>query len=407
MDVNAVASVPAVREAISIIARIDPETLREQVEIASQPAPTGDEARRAAYVRRRFEELGLTAVTTDEAGNVLAALTTPASNGSVYPAPVVIAAHLDTVFPDATQLSPRFESGVIHLPGISDNARGLAALLAFARAVRQSGLRTRRAIVLAATVGEEGLGDLRGVKHLFREGSPMRGAFAFVAIDGAGDARIVVEAVGATRMRVTLRGPGGHSWGDRGRANPAHLMARAIAAVDRLVPPGDQPYSVSVGRLGGGTSINSIPSETWFELDLRAIDREVLSWLETESVQLIHEAAGREGENVARSGAVVVEVSHIGARPCGRVPTESPIVQAAIDATRLVGAIPELVASSTDANVPISLDIPAIAIGAGGRAGGVHTIEEWYENHNGVRGIERILLTVLALAEPHLGSMEG
>lgn len=347
------------------------------------------------------------AVRQDEIGNVLA--TVPGGGaaggsraelgGEAVPPPIVVAAHLDTVFPAETDLTLR-RSGERYLaPGISDNARGLAALLALGRALVGAGVQTVHPIALVATVGEEGIGDLRGVKHLFRSGSCWRGAAAFIGVDGTGLRRIVNRAIGSRRLRVVLSGPGGHSWADWGRVNPIHALGQVVAELSHLVSPRHSISTLTVGRIGGGTSINTIPSEAWLELDLRSIDSAELAELEVRSRGVIERVTREAGEwRRADTPGLGLRIEVIGDRPAGVTASSTALVMAASATTRFIGETPELAASSTDANVPIALGIPAIALGAGGSSGGAHTIDEWYENGGGVAGLERLLLTILAVA---------
>lgn len=349
----------------------------------------------------RFREAGFADVRRDEVGNVLARL--PGSPEGPAGA-VVVAAHLDTVFAAATDLTARQEGGRIHAPGITDNARGLAGMLAVARVLAAAGVRTARPLVFAATVGEEGIGDLRGVKHLFREGAGLRQASAVVALDGSGVRRIVHRAIGSRRLRVTLAGPGGHSWADRGAPNPVHAQGRAIAGIAALSLPSPTRSSLTVARVAGGTSINAVPEVAWMELDLRSEAPGALPEMERAVRRQVDTAVATENAR-RRAGdpplGVTVEV--IGDRPSGETPRDAPLVRAAMEVTSVLGERPELVASSTDANLPISLGIPAIAIGVGGDSGGIHTLEEWYSNDKGALGVERALLIALAAA----GYVEG
>lgn len=401
MNLTEIAALPAVLAARAAIRQRDAETVAEQIRITRIAAPTGAESARGDYVARRLATMGLADVVVDEVGNVIAALpgasSGPGPRGRI-PAPVIFSAHLDTIFPPETVVEPREEDGRILAPGITDNGRGLAALLRIAESLVGSGIATRHPLVVAATVGEEGLGDLRGVKHLFATGSPCARAAAFISLDGAGSARIVNRAIGARRLRVTITGPGGHSWGDRGVANPAHALGAGIGELATLVTPGDENLAVNVGRIGGGTSINAIPAEAWCEVDLRGDEEESLAGIAVEAKGVFESATRAAAEGGAWRTALECRVEEIGWRPCGELSEDSALVRVAIAATRMVGETPELAASSTDANVPISLGIPAITIGAGGRGGGIHTLGEWFENHDGARGIERALLTILGAA---------
>jgi acetylornithine deacetylase/succinyl-diaminopimelate desuccinylase-like protein len=396
-EFEVLAALPAVARARRILRDSDDETVADLLELVQIPAPSLAEGARAARFQERCLELGLAAVELDQAGNVIARL--PAHPAATPAAPVVIAAHLDTVFPAGTDLTPRHEGDRIYAPGIGDNTRGLATLLALARALLGAGIRTVHPVVLVATVGEEGNGDLKGVKHLFREGSAWREAAAFIGVDGTGLRRVVHQALGSRRLRVVLTGPGGHSWADWGRANPIHAAALAIAELAHLVSPDDPHSTLTVGRIGGGTSINTIPAGAWFELDLRSEDGEALVENEARARAAI-EAAVEAANTRRRAGteALGLGIEVIGDRPAGRTSPETALVQAACAATRYFGEAAELVTSSTDANVPISLGIPAITLGAGGRSGGAHTTDEWYENDEGATGLERLLLTILAVA---------
>jgi acetylornithine deacetylase/succinyl-diaminopimelate desuccinylase-like protein len=376
---------PELLAARAAIRDADRDTFAEQVRIALTPAPPFAEEARARLLLERFREIGLDDVHQDGIGNVLGTI----AGTDPDAAPVLAVAHLDSVFPAETPLELRHEGARVYCPGITDNARGLAAVLRLAEAMRASGLRTRRPLVFVGSVGEEGLGDLRGVKHLLREGSRWRGAHAFIAIDGCGVGRVINRAVGSRRLRVHLRGHGGHSWSDWGTPNPVHALGAAIAELGALSLPAHPRTTLTVARIGGGTSVNAIPEEAWMAIDLRSEGQAELLALES-AVRAAAEAAAR------RAGGLAVEIEIIGDRPAGATPADSPLVEAALAATRAVGAHPELASSSTDANVPMSLGIPAITVGAGGESGGVHTVEEWYANTDGARGIERALLTLVA-----------
>ena len=395
-EIERIATLPALARARQLLRHTDEETLADQAELVAIPAPPFGEAPRARRVLERFREIGLEDAALDDAGNVLARLPGCAHDDA---APVILSAHLDTVFPEGTDLTVRRNGQKISAPGIADDARGLAAILAIARVLVQAGVRTGAPVVFAATVGEEGAGDLRGVKHLFRDGSPWRGAAGFVSLDGTGCRRIVHRAVGSRRLRVTLTGPGGHSWADWGCANPVHALGLAIARLARLEIPSDPRSTLTVARISGGTGVNVIPERAWCELDMRSEDAAALGRLVAETEEAMR-AAVVEANGGRRRGtrALSLEIEVIGDRPTGTTPPNAPLVRAARAATRFIGHTPELVASSTDANVPIALGIPAIAMGAGGESGGMHTLGEWYSNEGGVEGLERALLTVVSVA---------
>ncbi|MFL5606407.1 MAG: M20/M25/M40 family metallo-hydrolase [Gemmatimonadaceae bacterium] len=375
------------------LAAADERVVGTQIALSEIPAPTGAEEARGASVAARFRALGLHDVRTDDVGNV-----TGQRRGVSNDAPVLVCAHLDTVFPIDTTVAVARDGRQLAGPGIVDNSRGLAAMLALAETIDGTSLRTRRPILFAATVGEEGAGDLRGAKHLFAhlERTPA----ACIALDGAGDDRIVHRALGARRYRVTFQGAGGHSWASFGVPNPVHAAGAGAAKLASLALPRVPRTTLSVCRIGGGISVNAIPEEAWLEIDLRSACSSTLDDCAAE-IQQCMRAAARE-ENVRRSpgtSPLTFTLTTIGHRPCGELPREHPLVRAAAAATYAIGRTPELVTASTDANVPISLGVPAIAIGAGGRGGGVHTPAEWYDNTDGTLGVARALTVVMAAAE--------
>ncbi|HEY2066611.1 MAG TPA: M20/M25/M40 family metallo-hydrolase [Gemmatimonadaceae bacterium] len=369
--------------------------LRCQIALSEIAAPTGEEQARGAFVASLFRALGLGDVHVDDVGNVIG-LRRGASDDAV--APILLCAHLDTVFPPGTTVGVARNGQHLAGPGIVDNARGLAGMIALAEVVDGARLRTRRPIIFAATVGEEGVGDLRGIKHLFARLDEIPAAC--IALDGAGDDRIVHRALGARRFRVTFRGTGGHSWAAYGVPNPVHAAGAAAARLASLTLPRVPRTTLSVCRIGGGMSVNTIPEEAWLEVDLRSSNAEVLARSAAEIQQAVY-AAMRE-ENLRRvpgSPPLTYSIAIIGDRPCGELPREHPLVRAAAVATHAIGRTPELVTASTDANVPISHGVPAIAIGAGGRGGGVHTPAEWYDNADGTLGLARALTILVAAAE--------
>lgn len=374
------------------LAAADEVVLRDQIALSAIPAPTGAEGARAAHVAARFGALGLRDVHLDEVGNVLG--TRPGTDDD---APIVVCAHLDTVFPEGADVRVRRAGPRLLGPGIVDNARGLAGMLALARAIDGVTVRTRRPIVFVATVGEEGGGDLRGAKHLFA--NLERPPAGCIAIDGAGDDRIVHRALGARRFRITYRGTGGHSWAAFGVPNPVHAAGAAAARLAALPLPRQPRTTLSVCRIGGGISVNSIPEEAWLEVDLRSSSSEVLAGCVADLRAAVDRAAREENSRRAPGTEPLrYEVAVIGDRPCGTTSDNHPLVLAAIAVTRLIARVPELVTSSTDANVPISLGVPAITIGAGGRGGGIHTANEWYENADGPLGLARALTILVAAA---------
>lgn len=410
---------PSVEAARRHIHDTDERTIADMVELVQVPAPPFGEQARGAWMADRFRALGLADVQVDELGNVLARFPGSGEPASGHPpgvqsAPgaaandghppdgprgaVMLAGHLDTVFPPDTAIEVRRENGRIRAPGISDNCRGLAALLAIARALLHARVRPVSPLVFVANVGEEGVGDLRGMKHLLREGSAWRGLGAFISVDGTGVRRVVSRGVGSRRLRVTVTGPGGHSWADWGAPNPVEALGIGIAELARLSLPRHPRTVLTVGRMAGGTSVNAIPESAWLELDLRSEAGPPLHELEARVRRALARGTSETSARRRRgTPGLSLSIDVIGDRPAGETASASAIVRAARAATRAIGETPELVSSSTDANAAMAIGIPAIALGAGGEAGGTHTVDEWYSNDKGPQGIERVLLTALAL----------
>ncbi len=385
-----------IRAARHHIERTDEVTLTRQAALSAIPAPTGAEGRRAAHLAQLFREIGLSDVAVDQAGNVHGWL---GKNGDRSAAPVVLAAHLDTVFGAEVDVAVERRGQRLEGPGISDNARGLTALVAVAEALVAARVPVARPILFAATVGEEGSGDLRGVKYLLNGKHDLTPA-AFIALDGAGLDRVIHRALGSRRYHVTFRGPGGHSWAAFGVANPANAVGRAAALLADLPTQQTPRTTCAVVRLGGGTGLNSIPQEAWLDLDLRSEDPRALTQLDVTVRAALERAVDDENRRrTPGSPALRIEIQLLGDRPSGMTPRAHPLVQAAVAANRALGRDAELASASTDANVPIALGIPAIALGAGGKAGDAHLASEWYENVEGALGIIRALLVTAAMAE--------
>jgi acetylornithine deacetylase/succinyl-diaminopimelate desuccinylase-like protein len=292
------------------------------------------------------------------------------------------------VFPSGTDVTVRRDGDLLSGPGISDDARGLAAMLTVSRALETASIDTVIPLLFVATVGEEGPGDLRGVKHLFSGSGVGREAAGFISLDGAGLERIVVEGLGSRRFRITGRGPGGHSWSDWGTPNPIRALMDVGSRLGEIDLGSDPPSTLTPARMGGGTSINAIPQDAWLEIDTRSSDGQRLDAIEASLRDIVRSVGGDWP-------ALAFELSVIGDRPGGSTPASHPLVEAALAATRHQGRTPVLALSSTDANIPMSLGIPALTMGCGGEAGQAHTTAEWYRNQAGPEGIIRALHTVL------------
>jgi tripeptide aminopeptidase len=330
-------------------------------------------------------------VRIDRAGNVLG------ERPGLAPRPhLVFSAHLDTVFPEETNVQTARAGAIIKGPGIADDCRGLAVVLAVVRSMNAAGIRTPGSITFVGTVGEEGLGDLRGVRHLFN--GELKGRIdRFVSIDGAG-LGITHVAVGSLRYRVTFKGPGGHSYGAFGIANPVHALGRAIGRIADLQVPRLPKTTFNVGRIGGGTSVNTIAADAWMEVDMRSADPAALTALDAGFQKALDIALAEENERWGNRGRLTMEKTVVGNRPAGAVAADAPIVVAAVSVTRALGVQPRLDEGSTDSNIPISLGVPAVTIDGGGSAAGTHTIAETFDTTDSRLGTARALLLAIALA---------
>lgn len=383
---------PRVALAERLLRQEDGRTIEAQIELSEIPAPPFGEQARGRRMAELLRQAGLEDVGSDSIGNVIGHRAPSAAGDGAHGGPLVVSAHLDTVFPPGTDVRVSRRGDVLRGPGISDDARGLATLLALARGLHASDVRTRTPLLFVATVGEEGPGDLRGVKHLFGEQGAARGAVGFVSLDGAGIERIVVRGLGARRFRISARGPGGHSWVDWGTPNPIHVLSGLAARLVSL-PSDDEPVTtLTIARWGGGKSINAIPQEAWIELDTRGERDALLDALEADIRRVVAEAGS------AAPSAIELCVEPIGHRPGGTTAIDTELVRAAVAATRAAGAEVELALSSTDGNIPMALGIPTITLGCGGEGGKAHTTDEWFRNSRGVEGVVRALHTVLLAA---------
>jgi acetylornithine deacetylase/succinyl-diaminopimelate desuccinylase-like protein len=387
-----IAARPAVRAALDRMRTDNAWTLDEQESICEIPAPPFGEAKRAAEFRRRLVALGLRDARIDAEGNVIAR-----RRGSGRGPTVILSGHLDTVFPETTDVTVTREGTLMKGPGIGDDCRGLAVLLAVARALEGAGVQTQGDILFVGTVGEEGAGNLRGVRHLFTK-ELKDSVDYFISVDGTGFGT-TSRAVGSHRYRVTYEGPGGHSYGAFGMPNPAHALGRAIAGIAELRVPLDPKTTFSVGVLEGGTSVNSIPAAAAMDVDLRSESSVALDSLDAGFRAALQRALEAEHARWPESRVRLrVRIDTIGIRPAGAQPDTARIVRAAVDAARALGVTSELGAGSTDANLPMSLGIPAITIDGGGQGRGSHSLAEQYDDgERGWLGPQWAALVTLAL----------
>jgi len=382
----------AVRAAVEAAKADEAQTIEDQVRVCEVPAPPFKEAERAKLVAGMFRDIGLANVRIDNVGNVLGD-----RPGAAERPRLVFAGHLDTVFPEGTNVKTTREGTVIKGPGIGDDCRGLAVVLAVARAMNRAHVQTPGTITFVANVGEEGLGDLRGVKYLFNDS--MKGQIdRFVSVDGTG-LGITHIAVGSFRYKVTYKGPGGHSYGAFGLANPIHALGRAIAKISDFQVPREPKTTFNVGRIGGGTSVNSIAFEAWMEVDMRSADPASLQSVDANFNKAVEQALVEENERWNNSGRLTMDKQVVGTRPAGRTAADAAIVQAAVSATKALNLPVTLDEGSTDSNIPMSLGIPAITIDGGGRGMGAHSLGEAFDSTDSWKGTERAVLIAIALAQ--------
>jgi acetylornithine deacetylase/succinyl-diaminopimelate desuccinylase-like protein len=385
------------KQALAILDRDHDKMVADIVRLTEIAAPPFKEDKRAAAYLEMLRATGLTNVERDAEGNVMG-LRKGTGGGPL----VAIAAHLDTVFPEGTDVHVKREGTRLSAPGVGDDTRSLAVLLAIIRAMDAAGIRTAGDILFVGNVGEEGPGDLRGMKQLFTKGAYKDRIKMFISMDGTGSgADITNGAVGSKRYHVTFKGPGGHSYGAFGLVSPAFAMGNAIQKFSRIVVPKTPKTTFNVGVVGGGTSVNSIPGESWMDVDMRSESPAELATLDKTFHTLMQQAV--DEENGARStaqGKITADVKLIGDRPSGETPKTSLLAQTAAAAVRALGMTPTFNYSSTDSNIPISLGIPAITIDSGGSGGREHALDEWIdvEKTASLKGIESALLTLLTLA---------
>jgi tripeptide aminopeptidase len=378
-----------VRAALAWFARNLTWINEQQSRLTEIPAPPFQEAQRAAAVKLLLASSGLE-VQIDKTGNVIGEL-----RGTNEKEMVVLSAHLDTVFPPSTEIKVRHDGHRLLAPGISDNGTGLAALIAIARACQESRIRPRRTILFVADVGEEGEGNLRGMRALIEAYKPK--LKAVIVLDGSGTDHVTTKALASRRLEATITGPGGHSWSDFGMPNPINALVRASVRFINTKVPAAPRTTYNIGQIEGGTSVNSIPYEAKLKLDIRSESEDELTKLESALRDCIAAGVRNEMESARdrSKGKLEWKVELLGSRPGGELPANSPLLAALRFADEYVGNQSRIERSSTDANVPLAHGIDAISIGAGGTGGGAHSLQEWYEPAGRELGLKRVLLTLL------------
>ena len=393
-QIKALSDQPVIKSAFKAIMDLEPETHQNLITLTEIPAPPFKEQKRAEKFMEMIKAIGADSVWTDVAGNVIAL-----KKGKTRKKKVVLEGHLDTVFPEGTDVTVKHKGDTLMAPGIGDDTRGLAVILAIMKSMQQASVKTDADVYFVGTVGEEGLGDLRGVKQLFKtDGLKID---SYISLDGSGIDGITTGGVGSHRYHITFKGPGGHSYGAFGLANPHNAAARAIyyfvKEADSYTRTGIKT-TYNVGVMGGGTSVNAIPFESWMEVDMRSESPEKLSGVDTLLQAAIRKALMEENQ-MKRSGKdLTVEIELVGDRPSGVQDNKLPLIQKAMASAAFFGANPKLSASSTNSNIPISKGIPAVTIGRGGVGGGAHSLSEWWVNDKGHLAIENALLILVSEA---------
>ena len=400
--VTALASLRTVHAAFAWLLG-NPKTIMDwQAEMVTIPAPPFGEQARSEWLAARFTEVGLSDIEIDSAGNVLgflrAAKLPPESSGSL----VVLSAHIDTVFPAETPLVPVLDGDRLEAPGACDNAAGVVGMLAVAHALVRAKVELPAPLLLVGNVGEEGEGDLRGVRHLYNQSALAGRIAAHIVLDGAGSASAVTQALGSRRYRVTITGPGGHSFTDAGTFNPIAALVSALAILAQTPLPDEPRTTLNLGTIQGGTSVNSIPESATAAVDFRSTDPDQLLRLEVALHRAVEDAvehwnAEATGLSARARGLLAFGIDKIGDRPAAQLPADSLLLESLHAVDRHLGLRTELLLGSTDANIPLSLGVQSVSLGAGGEGGGAHTVSEWYSAKDRETGLRRVLLLTLAM----------
>jgi acetylornithine deacetylase/succinyl-diaminopimelate desuccinylase-like protein len=396
-QVQQVAEMPATHAAFAWFRSHERQLSDQQLEVVRIPAPPFAEQVRSAWLREQFSKLGLNDVHSDEIGNVFGIRPGTDANAKY----VALSAHIDTVFPPGTVTDTRRgEDDKLYGPGISDNGAGIAALLAIASAMQSVNLQTAAPILFIGNVGEEGEGDLRGMRHIYSDPHWSERISALLVVDGAGTDTIVTQALGSRRFEVTVHGPGGHSWSDFGVPNPIVILAHAIDTFSKTVVPSNPKTTYNIGVISGGTSVNSIPESATMRVDIRSSSMEEIDRVESSLREALANAVAQvsSGYRNGASQGVTYELHAIGMRPAAELPEDAHIVQVVKAVDALLANNSRIHRASTDANIPIAMGREALAIGGGGTGAGAHTVHEWYDPKNRDLGLKRILLTLVTLA---------
>lgn len=394
-EIAAIAENSQVKRAFQHILELESETRANHILLTEIPAPPFKEEKRAEKFAVLLQTAGVDSIWTDQAGNVIAL-----RKGSKGEKTIAIEGHLDTVFPEGTDVQVKTKGDTLAAPGIGDDTRSLAVVITLLKAMNQAEIKTSDDILFIGTVGEEGQGDLRGMKELFGSKGPK--IDTHIALDGTATDRIVNRGVGSNRYRVTFKSDGGHSYGSFGMVNTHVAMGKAIhywsIDADKYTGAGGPKTTYSVSVVGGGTSVNSIPFESWMEVDMRSESGEHLQQVDTYLKEAVNQAVKEVNESKRHGNDLSVDFNMIGNRPSGGIELTEPLAQRMMAVIHLAGQTPKFSASSTNSNIPLSLGVPSITIGAGGIAGGAHSLGEWFVNKNGYVGIQNALLVLLASA---------
>ncbi len=398
-DVTSVAALPEVHAAMAWFRSHARQLTEEQLELTAIPAPPFAEHNRAEWLCKRFVDLGLVDVHMDDIGNVIGLRPGAESKAKQV---LAITAHIDTVFPQGTPIKVRKDGDRLYGPGISDNGAGLVGLLATAEALKAADVKTQMAILFVGNVGEEGEGDVRGMRHLFGDSKWSDAIEYALVLDGAGTDSIVTQALGSKRFQITVNGPGGHSWSDFGIPNPIVALARAVDEFSRVNVPTDPKTTFNIGMISGGTSVNSIPESASMKVDLRSASSDEIGKLERQLREALDDSVMETSISPKRrrdgNPVLSYEMKLIGNRPAAELKPNSRLLAVVQAVDQQLGNSARLQRASTDANIPLSMGKEAVAIGAGGSGGGAHTLHEWFDTSTRELGLKRILLSALTLA---------